>query len=184
MIPHKNIFKNRSFQFFGLLIIVQLYLIFEQILPAYNKIPYFRSKIETSKQEKFNLEINHDHLSHYKMKKEDSDERLDAFHVQIKKLKNPGYLRNQINILSQNNELEVVNQHFKTDESNPDLFRITVSLSIKGYYRQTIAFINEAAQLDPFIAISEIEMDNQFPLSPNPEILTKLVLTVYLPKIT
>lgn len=184
MIPDKNIFKNRSLQLLGLLLFVQLYLVFEQILPAYDKIPYFRSKIETSRQEKFNLEINHDHLNHYNTKKTDSHSRLNEYQAHISKLKNPGYLQNQINILSQNNKLEIVNQQFKTDESNPDLFRIILSLSIQGNYKQLTSFINEVRNLDPFITITEIEMNNLSPLASNPKILTKVVLTVYLPNIT
>ena len=184
MIPDKSIFKNRMIQLIGLLITVQLFLIFEHILPAYDKIPYFQSKIETTKQEMFNLEINHDHLSFYQEKKKDSHARLEEYQAHFKRLNNSSYLQNQINILSQHNKLEVINQQFQTDKSNPDLLRIIVSLSLKGYYKQLITFIDEAGKLDSFIAISEIEMNNQSPLSENPEILTKVILTVYLPNIT
>ena len=184
MIVDKSILKNRSYQTLGLLLIIQLYLIFEQILPAYDRIPYFRSKIETLKQEKFNLEINHDHLSHYKSKEKDSHSRLDQYRSYIRNLKTSTYLQSRINTLSQISKLEIVNQHFKTDESNPELARIIVSLTLEGYYKQLIAFIDEAEKLDPFIAISEIEMVNQSPLVSNPKILTKVVLIVYLPNIT
>ena len=184
MILEKNIFTNRTYQLLGLMILVQLYLIFEQILPAYDKIPYFQSKIETSRQEKFNLEINHDHLSYYKEKKQESHARLDDYQAHFKKLNKTSYLQNQIHTLTQRHKLEVVNQQFRTDTSNPDLFRIIIALSIKGYYKQLTAFIDEAGKLDPFIAISEIEMDNQSPLATNPKILTKVILTVYLPNIT
>ncbi len=183
MIQNKSIFKNRSIQLLGFMCVLQLYLVIEQIIPAYEKFPYYEAKIEVSKQEKLTLEVNHDHLAYYQEKRHDSQSKLEGYINHISELKKQGHLQNQLNLLFQSSGLEVASQQIKYDYKQADLSLVLITLSLKGSYSQIAAFLEKAHNLDQFTTISDLELVNQSPLSANPEILMNMVLTVYLPKI-
>ena len=173
--------KNRSVQIMVILFFAQVYLIFGQILPIYEEIPYYQNKISILKQHLTNLKVNKEHIAFYKSRINDMENRLVYYERELEAVSDMQQLQRQLHRIIQTHDLEVISQQIQKQTKIDDLKLHIILLSLKGEYPDLLSFLKDFNKISPFIQISKCEFINNETSALNPSIILNLSLTGYSP---
>jgi Tfp pilus assembly protein PilO len=177
----KQWLQHKSTRLIILLASIQIYLIVGQIIPSYEKIPYYQAKIRLLNQQHTKLKLNREHLSFYRDKQSITSDELHSFKRQVDQLLDSGELPMALNRLHLASGLDVLRQQIDQSALNSDFSRITITQSLQGKYLHLVAYLEKIPHLHQFVIVSSCEFINNSPLEIDPTISLNLVLTIYLP---
>lgn len=177
----KRWFQRKDVKWGLILVLVQAYLILGHILPAYEKKSYFQTRIDGLEQQKATLETDKQHIQFYKQNAENRQRQLELITQFLNTAKTTYEIQSVVSKSFQANKLELVAQQIGKKQILHDLTMKTISLTLKGSYSQHLAFLKDMENLNPFLTLSQCELKNTSPLSPDPLISMTASLTLYLP---
>ncbi len=171
--------QNKQGMLIMVLVVIQVFLTFGVILPAYEKIPYFESKVEQLRDKTNMLEINSLHIQYYKSREALVQSELNEFVSKIKQLHDPSHIQKQLSKLQQNHQLDVVSQKTDSKRNRSDFSQVTISQTLTGQYQNHVDYLDEITRSFHFALISDCGLTNNSPLNADPLITMNLKIILF-----
>lgn len=181
MTAFRNWLQSKSARLLVLLAAVQIYLIVGQIIPAYEKIPYFETKNRMLKQQQAKLKLNREHAIYYRAKHGQSVNETPALGKTNTPTPNANEIMKTLNQLHFASGLEMVNQAIEQSPLNGDFSRISIDQTLRGKYRDLARYLEKVTLLQEFVVVTRCEFHSNSFLAYDPTLNLNVVITLYLP---
>ncbi len=161
------------------LLLFQIFIIFNFILPPIEKIPYYRNKIAALKKEFSLYSIFSLHTEDYKKKQTILKENLENMQKQIRLSKDTTMLQKKYGNLHKIHQLTVVAQRIDTNKIDNHFQKITTRQTLEGSYLDLMNYLKNIQTVDPHSILSTCDFQNLTPLQTNPVIQVTLEINSF-----
>jgi len=178
----KTWINQRSNQITVFLVGIIIILIFNFILPAYEKLPYFNQKINELSSKQRQLQKSVLHLPFHQQKIKTIKKSTLEFQQLIDQSTNIRHLQNELGKLHRKHHIKIQTQ--KTDQQPFDdiLDRTIIKMSLKGKYNNMISYFQDFNSSNNLYLLTGITIVNSNPLKKDALLLTNLEMQIFYPK--
>jgi len=175
--------KNKQFQILILLAAIQIFILFNIIIPSYEKKPYFEKQVQQYERDlKIKLEQKFYLVERKKLAAQKLVQNQEGVSTLIKKYSEET-LQKTVGILLRGNSIQVLTQQINKTGNRPDLQRYTLSQTLEGRYEQLSNYLSTLLNGDLPIVLAEASFENLESQEISPLLRAKLVYFFFLPKI-
>ena len=176
-------FKNRRNQISILLLGVIVLLIFNFILPAYEKAPYYQRKINQQEKQIKILKTYQLHMHFHEQKYKEFKQMLPSLHEKIFHVRDTKALQQQLGLLQRTHHLRIVAQRIENLEMEYFFDEIIVRQQLKGKYQDHIRYLKALTAPKANLVTTDCRFNNLNPTETNPELMMTLEFKYLLPKL-
>jgi hypothetical protein len=178
----RNWIKSRRNQLSILLVAAGILIISNTIIPAYETLAYYHSKVDALEMQQqqlrqFTLHIDF-HESHVKIIKK----QLADLHQHNAELRNSAALQKQFGKIQRECQLKVITQQFERSNISSELEKIDIRQTLDGHYSNHMSYLQEVLSPKNNMLLEQYSLVNGTLFSDNPILTADVNLILLLPK--
>lgn len=154
----KNYFQSRKNQLCFLLILIQLLIILNIIIPSYETIDYYEKKQEELGKKNGRLKRQLVYMKHHLIQKEETAKKLRLLEVTISKEENINQFNTQIERLSKEAGLNIIKQETASLEKTRIYNYRVITQELEGKYLSHINYLEKLKSLKKLISINSYSL--------------------------
>jgi len=176
-------FKNKKLQILVFLAAIQIFILFNIIIPSYENKPYFEKQVQQLERD---LELKLGQKFYLEERQKVATQKLALNQKELSRLIEKYSEENlQITIgkLLRENSIQVLTQQINKSGNRPDLQRYILSQTLEGKYEQLSTYLATLLDGELPLVLAEASIENLEPQERSPLLGAKLIFYFFRPNI-
>jgi len=175
--------KVRNNQITVVLIGITLILLFNFILPGFEKLPYYRNKISQLEIQKKRLKRYSLHMDYHEELHEEYKHQVQALQAKFQAIRDTNWLQKMLGKLQRKHHLRIEVQDIETSEMDELFDQVLVKQRLKGEYADHMKYLIALTDPKSTLVTTKCSFENLNPTETDPELVMTLEFKYILPKL-